>query len=259
MTKTIKKSDCDKKQSCCVKVIQGPQGPQGLPGPQGPTGIIDLTGLTGITGFTGPTGGIGETGPTGGIGETGPTGGIGETGPTGGIGETGPTGGIGETGSIGETGPTGASATVCGIAQLSNASPVTVPGVGTAFFTVDGPEFGTTTAILPSSLTSTAGCVSLSYTIAFSISNAGNINPCTYLIRTAIRANGVEVPGSATIISDDVPANSTEVETVSTSVLYCTNVPTTYSVELTGTSSCVTIQTTENTNFNIIQLTCNGV
>ena len=83
------------------KVVEGPQGLQGIPGERGPKGEDGLPGPTGPQGLQGPPGPQGLQGPPG------PKGDNGEMGPTGPMGIQGPPGPAGENGQTGPMGPQG--------------------------------------------------------------------------------------------------------------------------------------------------------
>ena len=108
---------------------------------------------------------------------------------------------------------------------------------------------------MPAELTSTAGCVELSYSISYSIQNTSIISPCQYTIENIIEANGVPVPGSNIIVSNTVDTSTNVTENLSASVLFCTNVNTNYTLQAIIVSTCTQISPTRG-NFNVIQLTC---
>lgn len=85
----------------CVKLIEGPPGPQGPMGAQGPIGLRGPSGPPGSCGPNGPKG------PTGRIGPCGPQGPPGPKGSRGDEGKRGPKGDFGPAGATGPPGPTG--------------------------------------------------------------------------------------------------------------------------------------------------------
>ena len=197
----------------------GATGPTGETGPTGSTGPTGPTGATGPTGETGPTGSTGPTGETGPTGSTGPTGldgaatSTGATGPMGPTGETGPTGSTGETGptgSTGETGPTGPDIQRSSVFAWSSTLQQNLSTTDFQFITFEQPLSGPatngwTTTTQPSYTDPTNLIVPVSgiYLLTYKLdvrAGSGAAPVFNTDCVTTLTCNGVQVPGSTTLI-----------------------------------------------------------
>jgi hypothetical protein len=207
---------------------KGDTGPAGDKGDTGPAGAKGDTGPVGAKGDTGPAGTKGDTGLTGAKGDTGPTGAKGDTGPAGAKGDTGPTGAKGDTGPTGakgDTGPAGQNAAISSIFVYSKVLQENIDVTKFQYITFENAPIGPTgsgwTRTTISGYTQPTGFIVPSngfylLTYKLDVRSGGNNTPNNTNCCSLLTKNGVEIPGSATLV--EAPETN-HIYTISNTVL----------------------------------------